>query len=53
MGGVEEKINEWFSVVREKSGGMTRAAKVIDEWLMEKIPRSRPASLPSASFHSS
>ena len=37
MGGTEEKINEWFSVVREKSGGMTRAVKVIDEWLMEKI----------------
>ena len=37
MGGKEEKINEWFSVVSESSGELTRAAKVIDEWLMEKI----------------
>ena len=37
IGGREEKINEWFSIVREESGELTRAAKVIDEWLVEKI----------------
>ena len=39
MGGTEERINGWFSVARENSGELTRAAKVIDEWLMEQIGR--------------
>ena len=39
MGGKEEEINDWFSIVREESGELTRAAKVIDEWLMEKIAK--------------
>ena len=37
MGGTEEKINDWFSIVRENSGSLTKAVKVIDGWLMEQI----------------